>query len=50
MFLTVFPSKYRVDEWCYSVDGVFSKGSFDTIEKAKLELFEAYWEVLQLDD
>ncbi len=41
--MTIFPGKYRAGRWKYVFEGVFSNGSFQTPDEAKLGLFDEYW-------
>ncbi len=39
----VFANKLRPGKWSYSIDGVFSKASYNSQSEAKLALFDEHW-------
>jgi len=47
--LVVFPDKYREGKWKFKVDGSFSRSSFDSSDRAKMALFEAFWRTIEPD-
>lgn len=47
--LGVCPDRSKHSYWKYWVDGQFSRDSYPTIQQAKLELFEAFWERISDD-
>lgn len=43
--IVVYPNKFNPGKWGYGIDGIFSKETFETKDKAKIAAFNKYWDL-----